>query len=52
MILGTNYNFSLTAVDNQIVICARIEKECDDCPFLKVFKLVQGGEKIEKDFKE
>ena len=52
MILDTTYNLNLTIVDNQVVVCARKNKECDDCPFLKVCKIVRGGEKIEKDFKE
>ena len=44
MILDTNYDLSLTSVDNQIIVCVRIEKECDDCLFLKVCKLAKGGE--------
>ncbi len=41
MILDTNDSLSLTSINNQIVVCMRIEKECDDCQFLKVCKLAQ-----------
>jgi len=49
MILDTSHNLTLTSVNNQIIVCIRIDKQCDDCPFLKVCKFMKGGDLIEKD---